>query len=116
MSPYITHRMPELFPNPYIFKPERWLSIHPSAYEFMPFSAGPRYCIGTSLAMMQLKIALTILLKRFRFSLKPGTNVDCVGFNSIRPRHGLPMLLGNPGQELRAVSFQGNVRKIVHFD
>jgi cytochrome P450 len=50
MSPYITHRIPEVFPEPYKFKPERWLSIHPSASEFMPFSAGPRYCIGTSLA------------------------------------------------------------------
>jgi cytochrome P450 len=116
MSPYITHRIPELFPEPYAFRPERWLSIHPSAYEFMPFSGGPRYCIGTSLAMMQLKIALTILLKRFRFTLKPGTTVDCVGFNSIRPKHGLPMFLGNPDQKLRPVALKGNVRKIVHFD
>jgi len=52
MSPYITHRIPEVFPEPYKFLPERWLSIHASAYEFMPFSAGPRHCIGTSLAMM----------------------------------------------------------------
>lgn len=116
MSPYITHRIPELFPDPYKFKPERWFSIHPSAYEFMPFSAGPRYCIGTSLALMQLKIALTILFKRFRFGLKPGTKVDCAGFNSIRPKQGLPMLLGSPEQELRPVAFQGNVRKIVDFD
>jgi cytochrome P450 len=116
MSPYITHRIPELFPEPFTFKPERWLSIHPSAYEFMPFSAGPRYCIGTSLAMMQLKIALTMLLKRFRFSLKPGTKVDCAGFNSIRPKHGLPMTLCQPDAETRPAAFQGNVRKIVHFD
>ena len=116
MSPYITHRIPEVFPEPYKFRPERWLSIHPSAYEFMPFSAGPRYCIGTSLAMMQLKIALTILFKRFRFALKPGTNVDCAGFNSIRPKRGLPMILRPPDEELQPVAFQGNVRKIVQFD
>lgn len=116
MSPYITHRIPELFPEPYTFRPERWLSIHPSAYEYMPFSAGPRYCIGTSLAMMQLKIALTMLLKRYRFTLKPGTRVDCVGFNSIRPKHGLPMVLHQPDEEIRPTAFQGNVRKIVRFD
>ena len=116
MSPYITHRIPEIFPEPYSFRPERWLSIHPSAYEFMPFSAGPRYCIGTSLAMMQLKIALTILLKRYRFTLKPGTKLDCSGFNSIRPRRGLPMILRNPDEECQPTAFKGNVRKIVHFD
>ena len=116
MSPYITHRMSEVFPDPYKFRPERWLSIHPSAYEFMPFSAGPRYCIGTSLALMQLKIALTILLKRFRFALKPGTNVDCAGFNSIRPKHGLPMILYQAEEDVQPAVVQGNVRKIVHFD
>jgi cytochrome P450 len=115
MSPYITHRIPEVFPEPYKFRPERWLSIHPSAYEFMPFSAGPRYCIGASLAMMQLKIALTMMFKRFGFSLKPDTNVDCMGFNSIRPKHGLPMILHHPDDEIQPVPFQGNVRKIVHF-
>ena len=116
MSPYITHRLPEVFPEPYKFRPERWLSIHPSAYEFMPFSAGPRYCIGTSLAMMQLKIALTMLLKLFRFALKPGTKVDCTGFNSIRPKYGLPMILHSPDRNFQAIDFQGDVKKIVHFD
>jgi cytochrome P450 len=116
MSPYITHRIPAVFPEPYRFRPERWLSIHPSAYEFMPFSAGPRYCIGTSLAMMQLKVALTMLFKRYRFTLKAGTRVDCAGFNSIRPKHGLPMILSQPGKSIQPVVFRGNVRKIVHFD
>lgn len=116
MSPYITHRIPEVFPEPYTFQPERWLSIHPSAYEFMPFSAGPRYCIGASLAMMQLKIALTMLFKKYRFRLKPGTTVNCAGFNSIRPKRGLPMILRPSEEEFQPEAFQGNVRKIVHFD
>lgn len=115
MSPYITHRIPEVFPEPYQFKPERWLSIHPSAYEFMPFSAGPRYCIGTSLALMQLKTAMSILLKRYRFALKPGTDVECAGFNSIRPKRGLPMILHGPDQMLQPAAFKGNVKRLVHF-
>lgn len=116
MSPYITHRIPEVFPEPYKFLPERWFSIHPSAYEFMPFSGGPRYCIGTSLAMLQLKIALSILLTRFRFTLKPGSKVDYAGMNAIRPRHDLPMILHRPGEALQPVAFQGNVKKLVNFD
>jgi cytochrome P450 len=116
MSPYVIHRIPELFPDPYKFRPERWLSIHPSAYEFMPFSAGPRYCIGASLAMMQLKIAMSILLKRFRFTLKPGTRVDYTGMNAIRPKHGLPMLLHTVYEKIDPVPFEGNIKKLVAFD
>ena len=116
MSPYITHRIPEVFPEPYQFQPERWQSIHKSAYEFMPFSAGPRYCIGTSLGMMQLKIALAMIFQRYSFQLKPGTVVDCVGLNSIRPKNGLPMVVNNYNTESRKTPFKGNVHKIVRFN
>lgn len=116
LSAYVTHRIPEIFPEPYKFKPERWLSIHPSAYEFMSFSAGPRYCIGQPLAMMQLKIALSMILQRFSLTLKPGTVVDCAGMNSIRPKHGLPMILHEAGYRQSRQSFKGNVHRIVEFD
>jgi cytochrome P450 len=115
MSPYVMHRIPEIFSDPYRFNPGRWLSEYHSAYEFMPFSAGPRYCIGTSLAMMQLKIALSILLQRYSFTLKPGTRLDCAGLNSIRPKHGLPMIVTERGEVPSPVKFEGNIHKIVRF-
>jgi hypothetical protein len=65
---------------------------------------------------MQLKIAMSILLKLHRFTLKPGTKVDCIGLNSIRPKNGLRMVLSSPGDELYATPFEGNVKKIVAFD
>ena len=115
MSPYVVHRVPEIFPDPYHFKPERWLSEYHSAYEFMPFSAGPRYCIGTSLGMMQLKIALSMLLQRYSFTLKPGTKVDCVGLNSIRPKNGLPMIVNERSEVPMPRKLEGNIHHIVHF-
>ncbi|HEY5731773.1 MAG TPA: cytochrome P450 [Anaerolineales bacterium] len=115
MSPYVTHRVPEIFPEPYRFKPERWLSEYHSAYEFMPFSAGPRYCIGTSLGMMQLKISLSMLLQRYSFTLKPGAKVDCAGLNSIRPKNGLPMIVSERGDVPASRTFEGNIHQIVHF-
>lgn len=115
MSPYITQRLPEVFPDPYRFIPERWFSAHYSAYEFMPFSAGPRYCIGASLAMLQLKIAFSILLQRFSFTLKPGTRVDCSGLNSIRPKNGLPMIVNSSSSSIPVIPVKGNIHKIVQF-
>jgi cytochrome P450 len=115
MSPYVTHRIPEIFPEPNKFMPERWSSIHPSAYEFMTFSGGPRYCIGTSLGMMQLKIALAIILQRYSLTLKPGTVVNYVGLNAIRPQNGLPMILRQPGDVPQQTAFEGNVKSIVKF-
>lgn len=115
LSAYVTHRIPEIFPEPYKFKPERWFSAHPSAYEFMSFSAGPRYCIGQPLAMMQLKIALSMILQKFSLTLKPGSVVDCAGMNSIRPKRGLPMILHEAGHHQPRRVFRGNVHKIVDF-
>lgn len=115
MSPYVVHRLPEIFPDPYRFKPERWLTENHSAYEFMPFSAGPRYCIGTSLAMLQLKISLSMLLQRYSFTLKPGARVDCAGLNSIRPKNGLPMIVRERGGIPAPVPFEGNIHQMVHF-
>jgi cytochrome P450 len=115
LSAYVTHRIPDIFPEPYKFQPERWQTIHPSSYEFMSFSAGPRYCIGQSLAMMQLKIALSIILQRYSLTLKPGAVVDCVGFNSIRPKNGLPMIVNSRSENPTAATFKGNIHNIVHF-
>jgi cytochrome P450 len=113
LSAYVTHRIPEVFPEPYKFIPERWQTIHPSSYEFMSFSGGPRYCIGTSLAMMQLKIALSMILQRYSLSPKQGTKVNCVGLNAIRPRNGLPMVLGEAGNAQTRSHVTGNIREIV---
>lgn len=115
LSAYVTHRIPEVFPEPYKFLPERWFSIHPSAYEFMTFSAGPRYCIGQSLAMMQLKIALSIIFQRYSLSLLPGTRVDVEGLNAIRPRGGLRMIVGERSDQPSAIPFEGSIRSIVDF-
>ena len=115
MSAYVTHRIPEIFPEPYKFKPERWQTMHPSSYEFMSFSAGPRYCIGQSLAMMQLKVAMAMILQRYSFNLKPGTVIDCIGMNSIRAKNGLPMTIAPRNTQPTATHFTGNIHSIVQF-
>ncbi len=71
-SQLLTHHNPALFPEPEKFLPERWETIAPSPYAYLPFGGGPRMCIGAALGMMQLKISLSRMLQQFRFSIPAG--------------------------------------------
>jgi len=75
-SQFITHHRPDIFEDPNEFRPERWETASPSAYEYLPFGAGPRMCIGAPLAMMELRTALAVILKKFHFQVNPGTTVN----------------------------------------
>ncbi len=65
-SPYLIHRDPRWWPRAEVFDPERWFSERPVLGTYLPFGAGPRYCVGASLAMRQLTLSTSLLAQRFR--------------------------------------------------
>lgn len=63
------HRLPEIYPNPNKFDPDNFLperSANRHYYAFIPFSAGPRSCVGRKYAMLKLKILLSTILRYYR--------------------------------------------------
>jgi len=93
-SPYVSHRMPEQFPEPEVFRPERFDPASGEThapYAFIPFGAGPRSCIGAPFAMMELKTVLAMLLQRLRLDLVAGQRVEATVRTTLQPRYGLSM-------------------------
>ena len=112
-SSYVTHHMPELYDDPQKFNPYRWETIKPSAYEYFPFNAGPRRCLGAEFAMMEMKITLAMLLQRYHFALIPNQRIDRVGLTGSLPKHGVKMQIGQTGGKFGKVSVRGNIHKLV---
>lgn len=113
-SQFITHHLPELFPQPEQFRPERWRQISPSPYEYLPFGAGSRMCLGGPLAMMILQTTLPAILKRFRLTVVPHAEINgSIVSTMLGPRTTVPVRLHPPDGRFEAVPVQGNIHTMV---
>ena len=112
-SHYVTHHMPELFPEPECFRPDRWLQAAPSPYAYLPFGAGPRMCLGAPFATLMLKVALPMILQRFRLTVVPGARIDRRSTLTLGPRFGIPMLIENQDRRFTASPVAGDIHEMV---
>jgi cytochrome P450 len=116
LSIFHSHRDRDVFTEPDVFSPERWQTAKPSVYEYNPFSAGPRMCIGAAFAMMELKIVLAMLLSKFRLELPAGSRVDARVAVTMSPSEGLRMIVRSPKDAPRApIGFEGRVRRLARW-
>ncbi len=59
---YLVHHDPDTYPDPYAFRPERFLGQSPGTYTWIPFGGGRRRCLGASFAMLEMKQVLRAVL------------------------------------------------------
>jgi cytochrome P450 len=64
MSILLVHHRPDVYPDPFAFRPERWLGRKPGTYDWIPFGGGIRRCLGAALAMAEQRVVLTTMGRR----------------------------------------------------
>lgn len=96
IAPYVLHRHRLLWDAPETFDPGRFLGVrrqHIHRFGYLPFGVGPRICIGQAFALQEATLMLATLVRRFRLALAPGAEVWPLLRVTLRPAHGLPMVL-----------------------
>lgn len=93
-SPYVTNRDEKYWSNadafiPERFSPENYKNIHP--YQYIPFGAGPRRCIGDQLALREIKTAAVMIFSRFKFTPVEGHPIEECVRATMSAKHGIPM-------------------------
>jgi hypothetical protein len=84
-------------------RPPLLIFIHPPARKnlphqrYIPFSGGPRKCVGDQFALMEAVVALAVLLKRFDFTLVPGQQINMTTGATIHTTDGLYMTVAERG-------------------
>ncbi|MCZ6770663.1 MAG: cytochrome P450 [Proteobacteria bacterium] len=92
VSPYVIHRNPRYWPDPAKFDPSRFLPEQQERrpkFSYIAFGGGPRSCIGSNFAMMEMQLVITMLFQAFRLELAPQPPIEREAVISIRPKHGI---------------------------
>ncbi len=91
---WASHRLPEVFPEPEAFIPERFTRERKAAMPrgaYVPFGGGSRICIGKRFGQTEVKLLATMLLQQLRFELLPGRTMTIRQMPTLSPKGGLEM-------------------------
>jgi cytochrome P450 len=113
---WLVHHDPDIYPDPYAFRPERFLEEPPGTYTWIPFGGGRRRCLGASFAMLEMKVALRAALQRYTIEQAGALERTRRRAITISPRRGaLTVLLprqdvhGRDGEALAAAKIASAV-------
>ncbi len=91
---WASHRLPEFFPDPEAFIPERFTRERKAALPrgaYVPFGGGQRVCIGKRFGQIEVKLVATMLLQRLRLDALPGRTMTIRQMPTLSPEGGLRM-------------------------
>ena len=100
ISPYVTHRLPEYWPDPERFDPLRFTSemcADRPRFAYLPFGGGPRQCIGNNFALVEAQLIFATLVPRFRLRVVSERPVKLEPTATLRPKGGLWMKVEKKG-------------------
>jgi len=91
---YLTHHRTDVWGDPHVFRPERFLEHKPGPYEFFPFGGGTRHCIGAAFASYEMKIVMAQILARLELRTAPGYQARVVRRGiAFAPSAGMPVVV-----------------------
>jgi hypothetical protein len=93
-APYMLHHDPEVYPEPFAFRPERFLENSPGTYTWIPFGGGRRRCLGAAFAIQEMKIVVSEVLRRFELEPEQPAGERTVRRSiTTSPREGATVIL-----------------------
>lgn len=107
VSPYVIHRNPRYWPDPERLDPMRFTPEEKEKrpkFAYIPFAAGPRNCIGSNFAMMELQIIVTMMLQAFNTKMVPQPPIEREAVLSIRPKNGIQFVAEDVDRVYRSQS------------
>jgi cytochrome P450 len=88
ISQYLLHTLPSIWEDPERFDPDRFLPenvARRSRFAYLPFGAGPRVCIGSGFAMMEMQLILPMIFREFDVQITSDLNPKFGNYLSLRP-------------------------------
>jgi cytochrome P450 len=91
---WLTHTRADVYPDPFAFRPERFLEDGPDTYSWIPFGGGVRRCLGAAFAEMEMRVVLREVVTRCNLAPARG-RPERVGRRNVTlsPRAGTPVIL-----------------------